>query len=294
MNFHSNGCAILFEVALEVRQSLGHCLQAGEVVWGEHLALYDREVDFDLVEPTCVDRAMNRNDSRMGVRQTPYRSLATVRRAVVHDPEHAARGVVRRLAHDLIDQATERCDASGRFAAPEHLRAVDASAAGLSPQAPPRASACSTRIDSPGAVSSDGYAAGPECWSSRRWRGRSSTSRSACPCQRRSYKSRMRAALAWNCEIAGKDPAAMLPGADGVLVQPTPHRTVADASREPVDSAIPRPHRHARPDGKPEVGRQLAGQRLDLNRELSGGEAGVQVYFEARQSFLEEALAPLG
>ena len=37
------------------------------------------------------------------------------------DPEHAARGVVRRLAHDLLDQALEGRDAGGRFAAAEHL-----------------------------------------------------------------------------------------------------------------------------------------------------------------------------
>ena len=40
------------EVALEVREPLGDRLQAREVVWRERLALDDREVDLDLVEPT--------------------------------------------------------------------------------------------------------------------------------------------------------------------------------------------------------------------------------------------------
>jgi hypothetical protein len=101
------------EVALEVCQPLGYRLQAGEVVRRQRLALHDREVDFDLVEPARVDGAVNRNQPWMRLRQAPYRRLAAMRRAVIHDPEHAARGVVRWLTHDLIDQALERRDAGG-------------------------------------------------------------------------------------------------------------------------------------------------------------------------------------
>ena len=55
-----------FEVALEVRQSLGDRLQAREVVRGQHFALHDREVDLDLVEPARVDRTVDRNQSIIG------------------------------------------------------------------------------------------------------------------------------------------------------------------------------------------------------------------------------------
>lgn len=58
VNFHSNGRAMLLEVALEIGQPLGNRRQAGEVVWGQYLALHDGEVDFDLVEPTRVHRAV--------------------------------------------------------------------------------------------------------------------------------------------------------------------------------------------------------------------------------------------
>ena len=67
------------EVALELRQSLGHRLQAREVVRSQRLALHDREVDLDLVEPARVDRAVDRNQSRMGLRQPPHARLAAMR-----------------------------------------------------------------------------------------------------------------------------------------------------------------------------------------------------------------------
>ncbi len=61
-----------FEIALEVCQSLGDCLRVWEVVRGEDFALYDREIDFDLVKPTCVDRTVNRDQSWMNCREAPY------------------------------------------------------------------------------------------------------------------------------------------------------------------------------------------------------------------------------
>ena len=66
------------EVALEVRQSFGDCHQAREVVGGQHLALDDREVDFDLVEPTCMDRSVDRNQCRVGLREAAYRRRTTM------------------------------------------------------------------------------------------------------------------------------------------------------------------------------------------------------------------------
>lgn len=60
------------EVALEVGQPLGDRFQAGKVIRGQRLALHDREVDFDLVEPTRVDRTVDRNQSWMGLRESPH------------------------------------------------------------------------------------------------------------------------------------------------------------------------------------------------------------------------------
>jgi hypothetical protein len=48
-----------------------------------------------------------------------------VRRAVVHDPEHAAGRGVRFGGHDLLDQGSERGDAGGRRAPADHLPTAD-------------------------------------------------------------------------------------------------------------------------------------------------------------------------
>ena len=56
--------------ALEVGQTLGDCLQAGKVVRSQHLAVHDREVDFDLFEPARADGSMNWHQSRVRLCQS--------------------------------------------------------------------------------------------------------------------------------------------------------------------------------------------------------------------------------
>ena len=71
--------------------------------------------------------------------------------------------------------------------------------------------------------------------------------------------------------IARKEPAAVLPRPDGVLVQPTPHRAVADARHQPRALGLSRHIGHAESrQRQAEVGRTFARDRLDLNRELWG------------------------
>lgn len=54
---------------------------------------------------------------------------------MVHDPEDAASGVIRRLAHDLVDQALERRDAGARLTATEYLCAMHIERRQVSPGA---------------------------------------------------------------------------------------------------------------------------------------------------------------
>src|SRR5215510_16219263 len=81
---------------------------------GEH-PLYDREVDFDLVEPTGMDRSMHDNEICVGHGQPVDRCWATVRRAVIHHPKNPLRGLLGLLFHHLRDQAPEWLDACRRF-----------------------------------------------------------------------------------------------------------------------------------------------------------------------------------
>jgi len=71
--------------------------------------------------------------------------------------------------------------------------------------------------------------------------------------------------------LTRKDPAAVLPGTDGILVQPTPDRAVADARHQARALCMLRHIRYAEPrQGQAQSGWQLARECLDLNRELWG------------------------
>src|SRR4029450_8104767 len=59
----------LLIAALEGQQPMGHLAQVGEVVGVQHLALHDREVDLDLVEPGGVDRQGGQGQGGAGAGQ---------------------------------------------------------------------------------------------------------------------------------------------------------------------------------------------------------------------------------
>src|SRR6266496_2597785 len=92
--------------------------QVGKVIWCQHLALDDGEVDFDLIEPTGVDRRMDQNNTGIDVTQPLGSGCAAMRRAVIHDPEQAFAGPIRFLSQHLLDQPAKWSDAGLRFTAP--------------------------------------------------------------------------------------------------------------------------------------------------------------------------------
>ena len=65
--------------------------QALEVVRGKQLALNDREIDLDLVEPAGVDWCMNQNDVGPSGSKAIGGASTTVAGAIVGDQEHATR-----------------------------------------------------------------------------------------------------------------------------------------------------------------------------------------------------------
>src|SRR5258706_604665 len=90
-------------VILEAQQTIFDFSQGPEVIGCEHLALNNREVHLDLVEPAGVHRRMHRDDRGPTSLQAFDASLTAVRGAVVHDPEHPRGGSVGLLLHDLGD-----------------------------------------------------------------------------------------------------------------------------------------------------------------------------------------------
>ena len=72
--------------------------------------------------------------------------------------------------------------------------------------------------------------------------------------------------------IPRKDPAPMLPGADGVLVQPTPHRRLTQLSHQPLFTDVSCQLTHTPPGERRVVlSGQFASQRLDVNDDAGGG-----------------------
>src|SRR5712691_6348987 len=113
----------LVVAALELVEGAGEGGGAVEVVGVEQLALDDRVVDLDLVEPAGVDGQVDEDEVAPAALEPIDRALAAMVGAVVDDPEDAARGGVGLLGHDLPDEPIERLDPALGFAAPDHAAA---------------------------------------------------------------------------------------------------------------------------------------------------------------------------
>lgn len=103
-------------IGLEIEQPLGNRRQRGNDLWSKYTALYRREVDFDLVKRTGVDRQMHRDQLGTGALQAQQRSSPLVGGAAVYDPEDPLGQALRGLTHDLFHQGVEGDNASGGVA----------------------------------------------------------------------------------------------------------------------------------------------------------------------------------
>ena len=113
------GAALITD--LESDQAAFEAGKIGKIAWRERLALNDGEVDFDLVEPTGMDRRVDQDEIWPFGSQSSRGPLAAMGRAVVCDEEHAIRRTIRFLAHELGDKTLKRSDAVAAFAAAEQL-----------------------------------------------------------------------------------------------------------------------------------------------------------------------------
>jgi len=92
-------------MVLESKGTLLELGQGTEVVGRENFSLNDREVDLDLVEPAGVNWCVDKNGVGPLGAETVDRFLPAMNGTIVHDPEDSARCVIRRLAHNLTNQA---------------------------------------------------------------------------------------------------------------------------------------------------------------------------------------------
>ena len=223
-----------FVVLLEVQEPLLELGKGAEVVGCQHLALDDGEIDLDLVEPTGVNRRIHWDNSRPAPLQALHARLAAMRGAVVHDPEDPARGAVGFLAHNLVDQATEGCDAGPAFATAKELGALHVPGGEVGPGAP--SSILMFDAHAPTWGRWQGGMAPPPCLDAGLLVGREDE---VGVRQRLSLPSTLvevedQARLRFEGRIAGKNPTAMGPGADGILREPTPQSGLAHRGHDPA------------------------------------------------------------
>ena len=69
-------------------QALGQGVEIAKVIGREHLALDNREVDLDLIEPVGVNRSMRKSQVTIAVSKTLDGLDTAVGRAIVDDPEN--------------------------------------------------------------------------------------------------------------------------------------------------------------------------------------------------------------
>src|SRR5215470_10061093 len=77
-------------MVLEAKKTLTDRVARRKVVGREHLALDDREIDLDLIEPAGVDGGMDQYELRPPGLQPCDCAVSSMCGAIVHDPEDAA------------------------------------------------------------------------------------------------------------------------------------------------------------------------------------------------------------
>src|SRR5262249_41754802 len=97
------------------------------------LSLNDREIDFDLVEATGVERCMNEDYVGPSVTQPVGGLLPSMSRAVVHDPKDAASRLIRLLPHDFAHKPIHGSNSTFDFTAAEDSCSMDISGCQIGP-----------------------------------------------------------------------------------------------------------------------------------------------------------------
>src|SRR5271169_280448 len=108
-------------VGLEVEEPLFEGAERVEMVGCEGLALDDREVDFDLVQPARMDWRVYDGEVGPLAGEALLAAFAAVRGSVVDHPEHPLRRTIGPLGHHLADEPFEGADPGLVLGAAEDL-----------------------------------------------------------------------------------------------------------------------------------------------------------------------------
>src|SRR2546423_767849 len=110
---------------LEGEDSVAEVLERADIGRSENLALEDREVDLDLIQPAGVNRQMDEHEVGVRILNTLGRHVGAMRATVVDHPEDTAGRALGFLGHDLGHQTVEGLDTGRGLQPPEELGAMD-------------------------------------------------------------------------------------------------------------------------------------------------------------------------
>jgi len=264
----------LLVAILEAKQAVFEFAERREIIRCQDLPLDDGEVNFNLIQPTGMDRRVNRDQGGPLGAEPIAGLLAAMAGTVVHDPEDAAGRTIRLLVHDLRDQAIKRRDAGFRFTAAKDLGAPHVPSRQISPSA----SALVFVLDVLGTVRGWGQGRVPTTTGLkagllvRAHDEVSASQRCAFPEARVEVENPT--GLFDKSRIARKHPAPETPGTKRVAAQPAPQRGAADLGHDAFGQHFAADLGQGKTrQGKTETRREFAGQGLNLNDD-AGGKSG--------------------
>lgn len=235
----------------------------------------DREINLYLVEPAGMNGPVHENQITVLIQESLGCLWTSMRRTVVDDPEDPSGITVGTALHDLIHEAIKGCDATVAFATTKDLGAVDIEGRQISPRAEPLVfvfdshgpaglwgqglMVSEARLNASLFVRTENELIGPEF--------------TALPEALVEIQEPTRLRLeVW---VSRKDPAAVLPRTDGVLVEPAPDGGVAEGCRQ---TRVP----HMRSEfgytptgkGRASDGGKLTGDGLNVHDQFWGEKPG--------------------
>jgi len=185
-----------------------------------------------LIKPTGMDWGVNQHQLWIRTLQSLHGPGAAVSRTVVDDPEDAASIMVRWSSHDLLDEAVKGLDAVLGLAAAKDPGIVDIQSGDVGQGAAPkvlvlylhratRAASASGMFAPPGLNA--GFLVGGD---------HELIILQGVAFPLAGIQIQDAAGFFGKVGIAWEDPATVVPGANGVLMQPAPKRAAADGSHQ--------------------------------------------------------------
>ena len=229
----------LLVVGFEAGETLLDFVERVKVIRGKNLALGDREIDLNLVEPTGMVRRVNHPGVGPLFSKAGDAPLPAVNGGIVNDPKDSSRTSVRPSAHDVGDEQVKRDDARLGDAAAEEFGAVNIPGRDIG-QGPLTEVLVFEAHGSGGCracgeiLASTGLDAGLLIGTDDKVL---SGKGSAAPTPLVQIENP--AGFLSEVRVSGKDPATMSPWANGILAQPTPQRRLSDRGDDATPDDFP-------------------------------------------------------